>query len=252
MTRIGLISDLHTGEPDDSPFDIDLRANFRSVLSELMNHQPDHLIIAGDLCLKDGDKAIYRWQKSKFDALDVPYSIIAGNHDDAGALYEVFSHLPRLHDGELYYHREMGGYHFIFLDTAKGCLSSMQKKWFEEKLVEKLDLPKIVIMHHPPDKMHVPHMDSSHALRDAQQVMEILRGHQHPLQIFCGHYHVEKSVSFGNVHIHITPSCYFQIDPFSEEFRIDHKDIAYRLIDLYPDHIDHHVRYLKGHATSNH
>ena len=61
----------------------------------------------------------------------------------------------------------------------------------------------VVIMHHPPDRMHVPHMDEVHYLKDKDEVMQILTEADKPISIFCGHYHVEKSMSINQIHIHI-------------------------------------------------
>jgi hypothetical protein len=102
-------------------------------------------------------------------------------------------------------------------------------------------------MHHPPALMQVPYMDRNHALNDRDEIMNILQQVQKPIDVFCGHYHVEKLVCFGSIRIHITPSCYFQIDQKQQDFAVDHHCIAYRIIQLDdPSFMATHVHYLDG------
>ena len=248
--RIALITDLHTGSPTDAPFNVDLRKNFLSVLRGLQSHDPDCLIIGGDLCLLDGDLEIYQWQKQHIDSLDLPYYLIAGNHDEPTLLAKVFDHLPRLTERELYYQILIGRFRFLFLDTSHGRLSGQQKEWLKENLAKSIEF-RAIFMHHPPDVMHIPYMDSKYSLQDRDEVMHILKSADKQIEIFCGHYHVEKTVSLDQINVHITPSCYFQVDGDTDEFRIDHQNIAYRIIDFHQDRIEHEIHYLPGNLISD-
>jgi 3',5'-cyclic-AMP phosphodiesterase len=63
------ITDLHIDQSGECPFNIDVRKNFFDVLDAIITEEPDHLIITGDLCYRDGDKKIYKWIKTQLDAL---------------------------------------------------------------------------------------------------------------------------------------------------------------------------------------
>ncbi|MDH3649086.1 MAG: metallophosphoesterase [Saprospiraceae bacterium] len=243
--RIALMTDPHTGSETDRPFDIDLRKNFKDVLEKIVAVNPDLLVIGGDLCLQDGDVNIYRWQRDLLNDTNLHYYIIAGNHDSPTHLSKVFDKLPPLQHGELYYSEQNHESLMLFLDTSKGSMSGRQKDWLEAQL-NKTENHTIIFMHHPPELMNVPHMDERHFLRDKDEVMQILQTSHAPLHIFCGHYHVEKVVHLGNIHVHITPSCYFQIDANERDFYVDHTDIAYRVINLTPDRLETCVHYLPG------
>jgi Icc protein len=101
-------------------------------------------------------------------------------------------------------------------------------------------------MHHPPALMGVPHMDHRHALKDRDEVMEILNSTKTHKDIFCGHYHVQKSVFMDHISIHVTPSLFFQIDQLKDEFAVDHLNIAYNVIEISNDLMTTSVHYLPG------
>ena len=73
-------------------------------------------------------------------------------------------------------------------------------------------------------------MDSRHALRNREEVQAIFLDHPYNVNIFTGHYHVEKVIRKKNIVVHITPSCFFQIGQDSEEFQVDHFRIGLREI----------------------
>ena len=249
--KICFLTDLHTGAPDEMPFDIDLRQNFLDVIETVRSCQPDMIIIGGDLCFKIHEDAICEWQKVHLDALEIPYRIIAGNHDDSVRLQAIFHELPKTKDGELYYAETLQHKNIVFLDTSKGSMSTTQKEWLRQQLASAQGDP-ILVMHHPPMLMGVPHMDQNHALQDRDEILDILLKCQCNIDVFCGHYHVEKMVRLDNLTIHITPSCYFQINPFEQEFAIDHKRIGFRMLSFEAKHqkFESQVRYLPGNVLT--
>lgn len=240
------ITDLHTGQQGEFAHDIDLRKNFLAVLEALAIHQYDYLVIGGDLCLFEGNAQIYQWQKSQLDLLGKPYFIIPGNHDDQIILSELFNHLPLTGEAEIYYEVFIDNHQFLFLDTARGRMSDLQKSWLREKVTNSQGNRITIFMHHPPALMGVPHMDQRHALQDRDEVMKILKLTKTQKDVFCGHYHVQKSLFVDQVSIHITPSLFFQIDQLKEEFAVDHLNIAYNVITLKEDLLTTSVHYLPG------
>ena len=89
-------------------------------------------------------------------------------------------------------------------------------------------------------------MDNRHALRNQSEVLPIFLAHPYNVNIFTGHYHVEKIIRKGNILVHITPSCFFQIGQESEEFQVDHYRIGLR--EIYWDNgvMMNAVHYLNG------
>ncbi|HRJ15700.1 MAG TPA: hypothetical protein PLI34_11965, partial [Saprospiraceae bacterium] len=99
---------------------------------------------------------------------------------------------------------------------------------------------------HPPLKAGVPFMDNHYPLQNPEVFLDVIAAcPQHPIHVFCGHYHVEKTVHSGYLHVHITPSTFFQIDGFREDFGIDHYRPGMRVLDLSDDGgFMHAVKYL--------
>ena len=243
--RIVQMTDLHIDLEDSFPFDIDVRNNFRQILEAALSFKPDHLVVTGDLCYRDGDEAIYEWIFDQLDQQPVPFDILAGNHDDAGMMAKIFQRSHLLNEGEFYYARKLGKNHCLFLDSARGQHSPQQLKWLERQL-RQANAPVIVFMHHPPAKAGVPFMDNKYPLQDIEAVQKVFFNHPHPINVYCGHYHVAKTITINNLTIQITPSCFFQIDQQHEDFKVDHHRVAFRIIDIDKDCIFSTLRYLEG------
>jgi 3',5'-cyclic-AMP phosphodiesterase len=228
--RIVQLTDLHVGQEGEDTYGVDVRSNFRRILEKAKEYQPDLLVVSGDLCYRDGDAGIYRWIKAKLEKAGMPYFVMSGNHDDPRLLAEVFGLEAWLKDGELYFARRFNGRLILFMDTTTGLVSARQLAWLREQL-QPAQEEVLVFMHHPPVYSGVPFMDENHALRNQEAVQEIFFAHPYNINVFTGHYHVEKVIRKRNMVVHITPSCFFQIGQRSKEFEVDHHRIALREID---------------------
>lgn len=241
--RILQITDLHVGLEGEDTYGVDVRSNFLKILASVRSLEPDHLVVSGDLCYRVGNKNIYSWLKTELDNLAIPYDLISGNHDDPAMIAQTFAYNGRLKGGELYYINEIGGEPVLFLDTTTAVVSNKQLSWLKEQLATyQQDL--IIFMHHPPVIGGVPFMDSKHYLRNMEEVQAIFTAHPFNLSIFTGHYHVEKTIRYENLEINITPSCFFQIDQQSPEFKVDHYRVGFRKIELENKMLRHSVCYL--------
>lgn len=230
--RIIQITDLHIGKEGEDTFGVDVRGNFLKVLLEVNMHRPDFLVISGDLCFDTGQVEIYHWIRSVLDRLPIPTYVIPGNHDDSELLAEAFDQRSMLREGELFYHLNRHDLTFLFLDTGRGFCSQNQLDWLLRQVVN-ASSGLVIFMHHPPALAGVPFMDTNYPFQQIEQIEALLASYKGGmLPIFCGHYHVEKTILQNDLAIHITPSTFFQIDQNSLSFKVDHKRIAYRLIEI--------------------
>lgn len=232
--KIIQITDLHLANEGEDTFGVDVRKNFLSVLKEAKSYAPDLLVLSGDICFDKGERSVYQWVKPHLDFMAMPYNLICGNHDDTEMLAEVFGIQHLLVTGELYYKRLFGKQPILFLETSSGEVSKKQLAWLDLEM-GRLRGDAAVFMHHPPLIGGVPYMDNNYPLRNMEDVQKIMFGCGHHLSVFCGHYHVEKTLQKRNLTVHITPSTYFQIDCKTAQFKIDHYRPALREINLRKD-----------------
>jgi Icc protein len=243
--KIIQITDLHIDNENEFPYEIDVRKNFKRILKAARQAKVDHLVVTGDLCFDVGETKIYEWVKEQLDLSRIPYEIISGNHDDTVMMAETFGLQHLLTDEEMFYAKKIGKATCLFLDSARGFHSDKQLKWLKRQLYN-ADGNIIIFTHHPPVKAGVPFMDNKHALQNIPSIQKVLFEHRGFVNIFCGHYHVEKTIQLQNIIVQITPSCFFQIDQNFEDFKVDHHSIAYRLIDISGNALKTCVKYFRG------
>ncbi len=241
--RIIQITDLHVGEEGESTLGVDVRDNFLRVLAAACALQPDWLALTGDLCFRNGSEIVYKWLKGHLDQTNVPYELISGNHDEPTMLAKVFEKTADLKQSELYFERVINSVVFLFLDTTTGLVSLPQQEWLRARLGA-IGREVVVFMHHPPLCSGVPYMDENYPLQNADGIQSVLLDHSHPVTVFCGHYHVEKTVQYRNLTAHITPATFYQIDQFSVSHQVDYHRPGFRVIDLEDGICRHTVRYL--------
>lgn len=241
--RIAFITDLHIGLEGEDTYGVDVRANFLNALETAREFNPDLMVLGGDLCYSEGDEQVYHWVKACMDAQGIPYEVIGGNHDITALLAGVFYPHHTLHDNCLFFTREIDHRKLLFLDTVAGEISPPQMLWLEEQLASATG-ELVVFMHHPPVLAGVPFMDQRYALVNWQEVWRLFLAFPFPIHIFTGHYHVDKVIRRQSVTVYLTPSCFFQIDPHAEPFKVDHYRIGFREIEWDAEGIMTTVRYL--------
>ena len=222
------LTDLHIGQPGEDTRGIDVRSQFLRVLERVRVLSPDAIILSGDLCYMEGDASIYAWIADQIRPLGVPVYPISGNHDDPKLLAGAFGIPDKITGKELFYEEALAGQPALFLDTTPGFLSDDQYEWLDDRLAAYAGQPLLVFMHHPPCHGGVVHMDTHYPLTDRERFQEALFRHEAPVDIFCGHYHIERSIRLHHLTIHISPSTFFQIDMHEEAFAVDHTRPGFR------------------------
>ncbi|MDA3810007.1 MAG: metallophosphoesterase [Spirochaetaceae bacterium] len=239
--RISQITDIHITFKKDKTIDgIDVISNFERILEKILKYQPDLLVLSGDLCFAKNDKKIYPFVKKRLDATDLPYVVMAGNHDKTEPLAKAFSYktTPK---GDLYYIKDIEDYRLLFVDSSRHKISNDQLNRLEKDL--KTGLKPVLFIHHPPAIAGVPFMDRKYPLQNMDQLQDILAKYNGRIPVFCGHYHHEKVLQKGNLDIYMTPSTYFQISDESIHFKAASKLAGWRNITL-TDKVDTEVLYL--------
>jgi len=229
--RIAQITDIHIAGANECPHQVDCRAQFKAVLKEVSAQVPDAIVLSGDLCFRDPEGDAYAWIAEQLQVLSCEVVIMAGNHDSQHIMQRHFDIVYHIDTDEIYSMAEWGGHKVFFLDTARGLMSEAQYTWLEEHLTSS-GPRSIIFMHHPPMYCGVPHMDALYAFQQIPKFQSFLDHIPSEMFVFCGHYHVERTIRVPGQTIHITPSTFFQINTWQAEFAIDHHRPGYRMIEL--------------------
>lgn len=242
--RIAQLTDLHIGLADQDTNGVDVRAQFLRTLAAAVATQPDYLVVSGDLCYHVGDELIYGWIKNQLDQTQIPYYLIAGNHDDNALMIRCFGLQDLAPHGQLYYQTQLQQHPVLFLDTASYEMDPEQLQWLTQQLSSGPPIDRILFIHHPPALAGVPFMDEKYPLRNWHQVLATLSAYAGRLHVFCGHYHVDKTIGIANVQVYISPSTFFQIDDSINDFGVAHHKPGFRVIDWDGQTLVQGVRYV--------
>lgn len=164
----------------------------RGLLADL-DPAPDFVVISGDLTNK-GTPENFETFRRHLDGLPAPVVLALGNHDTRGAFHDVVLGEPERGDAPYDHALVIAGLHIVVLDSSTpgspiGGLDEAQFVWLDRELAAHPDLPKLVVVHHPPAPVPLPVFDflnfepaDAARLRDAladRNVIGVLSGHVH-------------------------------------------------------------------------
>lgn len=238
------ITDFHIGYENEKPYDVDVRGNVIKIVNDLKRHQFDYLVITGDICFRESNDDTYVWIKSLLTEFEGKYIILPGNHDNAKQIGTIFHQDIEINNNELYFSKSLNGHTILFLDSSQGYFSIQQLEWLQNQLNSNYGIITI-FMHHPPILAGVPHMDSKWLFHSIDDVQRLFSKSNNQINVFCGHYHIEKTIRNHNCTVYITPSTFFNLSDKTEEFQIDNYLVGWREITINENSIYTSVKYIK-------
>ena len=241
--KIAHCTDLHINPEEGLVRNIDVRSNAEITLKTIKQHNPDLLILGGDLAATCGEIEAYHWIKKKLEGLSFRSIITAGNHDSYINLRQVFD-LSSESEDELYFHISEAECSIICMDSSKTLISQQQLKWFRE-ITASLESDTLLFLHHPPVDCECLFMDRKYPLQNRDELFDIIKNCDQISNIFCGHYHTEKTVVKSGKNVFITPSTMMQMSPFNNEYELLGSSPGWRLIDWQPGNLKTSVHYIK-------
>jgi len=216
----------------------------RAIAHALRHHGgADALLLTGDLVQDDAGG--YAHIRRLFAGLGMPVHCIAGNHDLPDDLRAALGAAPFQIDG----HFDIGSWRVVMLDSsvpgsAAGCLVPATLARLADALAAAPGRPVLVCLHHHPVDMRSQWLDRV-GLENRAAFFEVLDRHRNVRAVLWGHVHQELDSSRGRVRLLATPATCAQFLPGSEQFAIDRKPPAYRVLALHDDGgIDTHVEWL--------
>ena len=193
--KIAQISDLHIVAEGDTLGVAPMAQNLARVVTHINEAKPELVLISGDIA-NTATLDETRRATTILAALDMPYYLTPGNHDDREVLWEAFggNAVPARETAHLSYVFETNGYRIVALDSTdpdahNGRICTARAAWLEARLAEAPTTPTIIFMHHPPMKCGVKETDSP-PLDGASLLAEVVSRHSQIKRILCGHIHL--------------------------------------------------------------
>lgn len=178
--------------------------------------QPDFVMVTGDL-VDGGAPDEYVNFRHIVSALDSPFCLLPGNHDDRANLRAAFSehgYWPS-EGARLHYVIEDLPLRLICLDTvlpgqSGGALGDEQMAWLARRLDERRDHPTVIAMHHPPFVSGLAGMDTINCA-DGEALGAVVARHPQVERIICGHIHRAMSIRWHGTLVTTAPGTAHQV-----------------------------------------
>lgn len=203
---IAQITDLHMRSPGDKAYGVIDPAAFLDQAVRTLNAlapRPDCALITGDLA-DLGRPEQYAALRQALQALEIPYFLLPGNHDDREELRAAFPDHGYLQGTGAFVQYAVDRYplRMLALDTvvpgkSHGELCRERLQWLADRLAEQPGRPTLVLMHHPPFQTGIEHMDDIGLLEGARELEAIVSRYPNVERVLCGHLHRTIFQRFG-------------------------------------------------------
>ncbi|MFP6731652.1 MAG: phosphodiesterase [Alphaproteobacteria bacterium] len=246
------VSDLHFVPPGTLLLGLDPRARLEAAIADINQNHGD-----AALCLFTGDLAdhgapdAYDALAETLAALQLPWRLTIGNHDDRAAFLRAFPEAPHDENGFIQSVVSTDAGPVILLDThepgqGSGSFCARRQAWLQAQLKAAAGEPAYLFMHHPPLDIGIPSLDVI-GLVDKQGFADAVAG-ANIRHIFFGHVHRPISGSWGGIPysalcslVHQVPLDFVTKSPVP----YDHAPPAYNVILLNDaDTVVHHHNFL--------
>lgn len=193
---IAQITDTHIKLPGRLAYrQVDTAAMLRACVAEIqsLKQQPDLIVMTGDL-VDLGRAEEYAHLQSILAPLRQRIVVIPGNHDERGAMREAFAEGGYLPAGEFLqfaiddYPLRLVGLDTVVPGQGGGEICARRLRWLDDTLSSRPETPTLVLMHHPPFRTGIGHMDDI-GLVGAEAFAAVVRRHAQVTLIVCGHLH---------------------------------------------------------------
>lgn len=184
------------------------------------NHgDADFVVFAGDLT-DHGEKAAYERFKDTLSALQLPYYLTLGNHDDRSVFLDVFGEDFSDETGNVNHVVDTKGHRVIVLDSSDplvggaGLIEQSQLNWLQAKLDEAADLPVTIVLHHNITKLQV--QTDFIILKNNDDFAKVLLSHDDIRHVISGHVHMTSSGTFRGIPFCTLAGGHYNIEPVLE------------------------------------
>lgn len=157
-----------------------------------MGRRPDRVLFTGDLT---HDSTSEQWIEftRRADMLEVPWTAIAGNHDQT--IDELAGHRI-LVDGPL---------RFVLVDSSNGVFGADDADWLDRTLSAHPADRTVIAIHHPPFETGIWWMDRL-GMRGAPLFEAVVRRHLQVFHVLSGHVHRPIHTAWDSCSLWVCPS----------------------------------------------
>ncbi|MDB6121217.1 MAG: Metallophosphoesterase [Pedosphaera sp.] len=195
-----LVSDIHlAADRNKLGRGINMADNFAQVTREIIDpaRRPSAMLVSGDLAFNTGEKGDYLTVTELLEPIrksGLPIYLTLGNHDEREHFWDALTELNAAKHGLADHQASVihaPRANWFVLDSLEktmstpGLLGEAQLKWLAHALDENKDKPAIVVAHHN----LVAGGDKPAGLKDADQLLEIIRPRKQVKAYFYGHTH---------------------------------------------------------------
>lgn len=203
------------------------------------------LLVTGDLV--QDDPGGYAHFHRLFARLGKPVHCIPGNHDLVDEMRAALGTAPFVLGG----HFDTRAWRIVMLDsavpgTASGRLTPGALAQLDHSLGTAGARHALVCLHHHPIDMGSRWLDQV-GLVNRDDLLAVIEQHHHVRAVLWGHVHQELDTERHGVRFLATPATCAQFLPGSDEFAIDLRPPAYRVLTLRDDGgLETHVEWMHG------
>ncbi|MGF1528792.1 MAG: phosphodiesterase [Candidatus Competibacterales bacterium] len=214
---IAQLTDFHLVAPGERlQGRVDTNAMFTAAIEALnrLVPAPDVVLMTGDLT-DHGTAAEYEVLRRALAAVQMPYYLIPGNHDDRAALRAAFqdqAYWPVT--GPMCYVVDTHPVRLLALDTvvagaSHGLIDDGQLAWLAAQLAAAPGRPTVIFMHHPPFAVGTT-MDRIGCVNGGA-LEKVIEGHPQVERVICGHCHRPIQRRWANTLVSIAPATGHQV-----------------------------------------
>jgi len=199
-TRFVHLSDVHLSRQgsDDASLFSDTLANLDFALAWIrsLRTPPDFVIVSGDLT-NHGHEESFHVLRDRLASLGLPVLYALGNHDERRAFYAGVLGEPERGLAPYDHDVAIAGVHVVTLDSSTpgthvGGLDDEQFVWLADALARHPELPKLIVVHHPPAPVPHPVFEFLNLRAgDGERLAAALAG-ANVLGVLSGHVHHDQ------------------------------------------------------------
>jgi Icc protein len=231
------LTDCHLyADPSRCLLGINTLETFDQVLAQALHEQgvPDLMLATGDL-VHDASETGYKRLLGRLKLTGIPTYCLPGNHDLPHKMKQ-FLNRDNVHTQPSV---QRDGWSLVFLDSTipgneSGNLDETQMGLLQHLLEANIDKHTLICMHHHPLPVGSRWMDTM-ALKNPDQLFDLLSRHPQVKGILCGHIHQEFKGEHNGIKLLGTPSTCIQFVPGQDDFGIDAYPPGYRWLELTPE-----------------